>query len=114
MDALVLAAQRWNDLYQQDNKRAAAANEVQQHQLALYMSAAVLAELNRSAGSTIANSQFGSGFSSLSSAMEKLGKSFSDLLYYRDAEVVVSHSVDPQEDARTLLKNKETLARQAI
>lgn len=114
MDALVLASQRWNELYQSDTKRANASAKIQRRMLELYLSAGVLSQLNASAGSGVANAQFGSGFSNLSTSLDKLNKSFNDLIFYRDAEVVVSHSVDPQQDARTLLKDKESLARQAI
>lgn len=114
MDALVLAAQRWNDLHQNDIKRANATATIQRRMLELYLSAGVLSQLNSSAGSSIANAQFGSGFSNLSSSMDKLSKSYTDLLFYRDAEVVVSRSVDPSQNAQTLLGDKETLARQAI
>lgn len=114
MDALVLASQRWNDLHQNDVKRANATATIQRRLLELYLSAGVLSQLNASAGSSIANAQFGSGFSNLSSGMAKLSKPFTDLLFYRDAEVVVSRSVDPSQNAQTLLVDKETLARQAI
>src|SRR5699024_4725506 len=110
----IFAATRWNTLHQNDSKRAAAAASIQRSILELYLSAATLSHLNRSAGSTAFNTQFGSGFSSLSKILAQLTLPFSDLLVHRDSEVVLSQSVDPSRNNDTLLGDLERQARQAV
>lgn len=114
MDALQLAASRWNVVHQNDTKRAASAAAIQARTLELYLSAASLAYLNRSAGSAGFNTQFGSGFSSLARNVEQLRLPFSDLLFLRDTEVVLSRSVDPNSNSNTLLREMEQVARQSV
>ena len=114
MEALQIATQRWNSVFQNDARRATAATSVRTRMFDLYLSAAVLAQLNRSSGSAGNNAVFGSGFAALLRSLEELSLPFSDLLFMRDAEVVVSRSVDPQSDSRTLLGELEELARRAV
>jgi len=114
MEALQIAAQRWNGLYQNDIKREQAATYVRARTLDLYLSAAVLAHLNRSSGSSATSSIFGSGFAALLRTQEQLALPFDDLIFMRDAEVVVSQSVDPQSSSQTVLRELEDLARRAV
>lgn len=114
MEALQIAAQRWNSLYQDDRKREQAATYVRTRTLDLYLSAAVLSHLNRSSGSSATSSIFGSGFAALMRTQEQLSLPFNDLIFMRDAEVVVSRSVDPQSSSHTVLRELEDLARKAV
>lgn len=114
MDALQIAAQRWNSLYQDTVSRAQSASQVRSRMFDLYLSAAVLSQLNRASGSSAANSIFGSGFAALTRSLEQLSLPFSELVFMRDAEVVVSRSVDPNDNSRTLLADREELARRAV
>ncbi len=114
MEALQLAAQRWNALHQNDIKRVQARDAVRRRMFDLYLSAAILAELNRSSGSAGSSAAFGSGFSALMRSLEALSLPFNELVFMRDAEVVVSRSVDPESDSRTLLGDLEELARRAV
>ncbi|HWV37389.1 MAG TPA: hypothetical protein VN033_02815 [Vulgatibacter sp.] len=114
MEALQIAAQRWNGLYQNDLKREQAANYVRARTLDLYLSAAVLSHLNRSSGTSATSSIFGSGFAALLRTQEQLALPFDDLIFMRDAEVVVSQSVDPQSSSQTVLRELEDLARRAV
>src|SRR5690606_28331137 len=65
MEALQIAAQRWNSLHQDDRKREEAAAYVRGRTLDLCLAAAVLSHLNRSSGSSATSSIFGSGFAAL-------------------------------------------------
>lgn len=114
MEALQIAAQRWNGLHQNDTKREQAASYVRTRVLDLYLSAAVLSHLNRSSGSSATNSIFGSGFAALLRTQEQLSLPFNDLIFMRDAEVVVSQSVDPQSSSQTVLAELQDLARKAV
>lgn len=114
MEALQIAAQRWNSLHQDDRKREEAAAYVRGRTLDLYLAAAVLSHLNRSSGSSATSSIFGSGFAALMRTQEQLSLPFNDLIFMRDAEVVVSRSVDPLSSANTVLRELEELARKAV
>ncbi|MFZ5442623.1 MAG: hypothetical protein ACOZQL_21620 [Myxococcota bacterium] len=114
MDALQIAAQRWNALYQDDTNRARTSALVRTRSFDLYLTAAVLSQLNRAAGTSAFSSVFGSGFSSLMRSQEELALPFNERLFMRDAEVVVSRSVDPTGSSNTLLADREELARTAV
>lgn len=114
MDALQLLTERWNLLYQGDVQRQEAAAIVRQAAFRLYASAAVLQEVAQNTGSTYLVSEFGAGFSSLLQELGRLSLPFDDLLFARDAEVVVARSVDPLEDGRSLLGKAEEAARKAV
>lgn len=114
MEALQIAAQRWNSLHQNDLRREEAANYVRSRSFELYLAAAVLSHLNRSSGSSATSSIFGSGFAALMRTQEQLSLPFDDLIFMRDAEVVVSRSVDPQSSSNTVLRELEELARKAV
>ncbi len=114
MESLQIAADRWNSLYQNDVKRAESAGLVRSRMFDLYLSAAMLAQLGRSSGSSATNASFGAGFAAVLRSLESLSLPFNDLMFMRDAEVVVSRSVDPSSDSRTLLGELEELARRAV
>lgn len=114
MDALQIAAQRWNALYQDDTNRARTTAIVRTRSFDLYLAAAVLSQLNRAAGTSAFSSVFGSGFAALMRSQEELSLPFNERLFMRDAEVVVSRSVDPSSSANTLLADREQLARNAV
>jgi len=114
MEALQIAAQRWNGLHQNDIKREQAATYVRTRILDLYLSAAVLSHLNRSSGASATSSIFGSGFAALLRTQEQLQLPFDELIFMRDAEVVVSRSLDPQSSGQTLLGELQELARRAV
>lgn len=114
MDALQIAATRWNAIYQNGVQRLGAQRAVESRMFDLYLSAAVLAQLSRSSGSAGTSAVFGSGFAALLRSLEELSLPFNDLIFMRDAEVVVSRSVDPRAGATTLLSDLEGVARRAV
>jgi hypothetical protein len=114
MEALQIATTRWNALYQDTVNRQRSAALVRTRLFDLYLSAAVLTQLNRASGASANSSIFGSGFAALARALEELSLPFDQRLFMRDAEVVVSRSVDPSSSANTLLADREELARRAV
>jgi len=114
MESLQIATARWGALYQDTASREQAAALSRAHVFDLYVSAAVLSQLNRAAGMSVGNSVFGSGFAALTRSLETLSLPFNDLVFMRDAEVVVSRSVDPSSSSQTLLADREELARRAV
>jgi hypothetical protein len=114
MDALVLAAQRWNTLLLDGTDRSEASAEVSVRALDLYLVAGVASNLNLRAGAGFANATFGGGFGALARESRKLALSFDQLAYARDAEVVVSRSLDPMSDNFNLLSNLEDAAFEGI
>lgn len=114
MESLQIATQRWNSLYQDTVNRDRTAQLVRTRMFDLYLSAAVLTQLNRAAGATANSSIFGSGFAALMRSLEELSLPFNALIFMRDAEVVVSRSVDPSSSSNTLLADREELARRAV
>ncbi|HEY3353600.1 MAG TPA: hypothetical protein VGQ83_10145 [Polyangia bacterium] len=109
-DALVLATARWNQLYQDDASRAAKTAMVSRRMFDLYLLAGLLTNLNRDSGASFASGAFAGGFAHLMSQLSGLMLPFDRLVYARDAEVVVSTSVDPQSDNKTLLSERKTAA----
>ena len=103
MDALTLAAQRWNALYVSDSDRDRASQLVAARTRTLYVLAGLAQSLNNRAGAGFANSAFASGFGGLAVESGKLSLPFSELVYARDGEVVVSRSLDPSSTNFELL-----------
>ncbi len=114
MDALALLTTRWNVLLQDTTSRAQAAASVRATAAKLYASAAILQELARESGASYLSSSFGAGFSVLLRELNRLSMPFDVLLFARDAEVVTSRSLDPNMNSRSLLKERELAARNAV
>lgn len=114
MEATTLATQRLNTLYQEDVDRAEASVFVAERMVDLYVLAGLAGNLNLSAGSGFANATFGGGFAGLQRELRKLSLPFNELIYARDAEIVVSTSLDPESSNNTVLRDLETLARGEI
>ncbi|GEM_PF-3082464 len=114
MTALTTASARWNELYTDTITRAAKTSSVRKRMIDLYVAALVLSDLNKAGGNSSANASFGSGFRELLLSLEQLSRSFNDLVFMRDAEVVVPRSVDPMSDRNTLISERKTKAEQAV
>ncbi|MFZ5442624.1 MAG: hypothetical protein ACOZQL_21625 [Myxococcota bacterium] len=114
LDGLVLLTTRQNVLLQDAQSRRAAAASIRLDASRLYVAAAILQVLSREAGSSALSSTFGAGFGNLQRELSRLSLPFDELLFARDAEVVTSRSVDPTQNARTLLSEREALARAAV
>jgi hypothetical protein len=114
MDALTVGAQRWNELYDRAADRATKAADVQRRVRDLYLAAAAMVRFARDAGTGYQATAFGAGFSNLMRAESKLSQSFDELVFSRDAEVVVSTSLDPSSTNKTLLSERADAAAAAV
>ncbi|MFT6628323.1 MAG: hypothetical protein ACJA1R_001584 [Flavobacteriales bacterium] len=114
MDALTLAAQRWHALYVNGADRANATALVAERTLELYVLAGISYNLNLRGGAGFANATFGGGFGALARQVRQLSLPFDELIYARDAEVVVSRSLDPAADNFNLLQRLRTAALEGV
>lgn len=109
-DALSLGAARWNELFQDNESRNESATYVRERLFDLYVMAGVLSELNRLAGAGFASSAFVGGFEGIASELSQLSESQSSLIFARDAEVVVSTSLDPMMGTDAVLSSRREAA----
>jgi hypothetical protein len=109
-DALGLAASRWSDLYQDMTSRSESARYVREQLFDLYVMSGVMAELNRLAGAGFASAGLAGGFSVVASELQELSQPFSSLVFARDAEIVVSTSLDPTMNNDTVLSGRRATA----
>jgi hypothetical protein len=107
MDSLTLAATRWHTLLQGDAERAARRDYVSARMFDLYLSAGILKNLNLAADAGYLSARLGGGFAGLLRELGKLSMPFNELVYARDAEVVVNTSIDPLSGNDTLLSERE-------
>jgi len=114
LEAVTLAAQRYNDLVQDAPTRTEKADTIKTTMFDLYLLAGIATNLTRSSGAGYQATAFGAGFSELSRALGHLTRSFDDLVFARDAEVVVATSLDPENDNETLLGELQDTAEQEV
>ncbi|MBN2804713.1 MAG: hypothetical protein JXR91_16580, partial [Deltaproteobacteria bacterium] len=95
MEALTLASSRWDRLFQDSDSRKEKSEYVATKMMDLYLGAGVLTNLSRDMNSGYMATAFGAGFSNLMHRFNALSRSFDELVFARDAEVVVSTSLDP-------------------
>ena len=113
-DALALGARRWSEVLRGDGERADAAALVMTRTLDLYVLAGIASDLNLRAGAGFANATFGGGLTALANDAEALGLPFSELIHVRDADVVVTQSLDPADTNFNLLTRRAEDARAAL
>lgn len=113
IEGLSLATRRWDALYVDASSRAARAGFVSARARELYLAAGVLRNLNLSAGTGFLSAGLGAGFNTLQTELARLSQPFNELIYARDAEVVVSTSVDPTVSNAALLASLEAKANAA-
>lgn len=114
VDALDLSARRWDTLYQDARDREDASDFVASRLLGLYLSAGILKNLNLSANAGYLSGSLVGGFAALQEKVGRLSLPFSQLIYARDAEVVVSRSLDPTVGNDQLLGELEDQARDSV
>lgn len=114
IEALEVAGRRWDDVLQSQRERRATSTRLRGYGLDLYLSAGMLATLNRSSGMGGLNAVFGPSLSRYLRTVDALELDFNEKLFQRDATVVVSTSVDPSSTNQTLLREREQQARRAI
>ena len=112
--SLGLAAQRYSELYRLDAERAAKRDLVAQRTRELYMSALVIIQFHQTAGRAAQAASIATGLGALLERQSLLSKTFDDLLFARDGEVVVSTSLDPSDTSNGVLAARKTAALYAI
>lgn len=103
MESLVLGAQRWDALLQDESARAEKAALAAATMRDLYLMAGMLYQFNLESGAGYRNASLAGGFGNLIRQSSRLELSFEELAYARDAEVVVSTSLNPLQDNDSLL-----------
>ena len=113
-NSLGLAAQRYSELYRLDSERASKRDLVAQRTRELYMSAIVIIQLHQAAGKAAQAASIATGLGALLERQAVLSKSFDELLFARDGEVVISTSLDPNDTSNGVLRARRDTARTAI
>ncbi len=80
----------------------------------LYVLSGVVDDLNVAAGSAYASYGMAAGFAGLLNELRRLGLPFNALIFDRDAEVVVSKSLNPLKSDDEVLGDLETTAKKEI
>ena len=114
VNALGLGARRWNELLKGDAERAERSAFVSARTLEFYLYAGLGSVLNLRSDAGFANAAFSSGLSSLSRDANPLTLPFSELVYARDGDVVVTQSLDPASSNFNLLTRREEAATAAL
>ncbi len=109
-NGLALAARRWNELYLDAGNREESAAYVRERAFDLYLMSGVLSHVNRDAGAGFASAAFSGGFATIARELRALSLPFSSLIFARDAEVVVSTSLDPTRGGDTVLGERRDAA----
>lgn len=113
-DALTLLIERYNVIETQPSRRVSAANSIFEQTKLLYISAVEIQQLANTSGLSHTLVGIGPHLNQLLTEHGKLGVSINTLLFARDAEVVTSTSVDPNSNARSLLRERQQSAQDAI
>jgi len=113
-NSLGLAAQRYSELYRLDSERATKRDLVAQRTRELYMSAIVIIKLHQDAGKAAQAASIATGLGALLERQALLSKTFDELLFLRDGEVVVTTSVDPNDTSNGVLLARSRKAHDAI
>ncbi len=114
VDALGLGARRWNELLNGDAERAERSAFVSTRTLDFYLYAGLGSVLNLRSDAGFANATFSGGLSTLARDASPLALPFSELVYARDGDVVVTQSLDPASTNFNLLGRKEEAAMAAL
>jgi len=114
VDALGLGARRWNELLKGDAERAERSAFVSTRTLDFYLYAGLASVLNLRSDAGFVNATFSGGLSSLARDASPLSLPFSELVYARDGDVVVTQSLDPASSNFNLLGDREDAALGAV
>jgi hypothetical protein len=114
VDALGLGARRWNELLKGDAERAERSAFVSTRTLDFYLYAGLGSVINLRSDAGFANAIFSGGLSTLSRDASPLALPFSELIYARDGDVVVTQSLDPASSNFNLLSRREEAATAAL
>ncbi len=114
-DALNTGANRYNVLYTDDIQRKETAKRLNRYLFDLYFTGIVESAMNIRADQTSLNASFGKNLAAINDNIAALKMPFDDLVYLRDAEIVVSASLSniPGE-IPSVLTSRKKLAKDTI
>ena len=113
-EALALATRRYDSLLTSTAERLEEAANIRPNLIDLYIVGAVESRINLNNDATSINASFGPGLNEIINGIKSLDQSFEDLVYMRDAEIAVSHSLDPQNTNSNLLQRRKQAAIDAL
>ena len=113
-DSLSLGLRRYNTLYQNTIDRKTKAAQMRPHLFDLYYAGLVETALNKDYGNGSLNASYGKDLFTNVSTLRQLDRSFSSLVFMRDAEVVTSTSVDPLTGNALVLSDRKKLAKETV
>jgi hypothetical protein len=123
-EVLQTSADRWNAVLDQATAREEKARELYSLTTDLYLSAGILSEFNKRAGASSEDDGAGNGANFLNGdfailrdvteSIEQLSKSYNELIFARDAELVFVTSVDPTAGPLSALSNRRDRANSLV
>ncbi len=113
-EALLLGAQRWNEVVDDNAHRQERAAFLRARATELYLTMGILMDFNRAAEAGAQSSILASNFSDLIDAIDELAMPFDEAVFARDAEVVTARSLDPLSDNDSLLRERAEFAMDAV
>ncbi|MBO4350046.1 MAG: hypothetical protein J6A01_03745, partial [Proteobacteria bacterium] len=111
-DAVSVSLRRYNELLTKTTDRTAKASAYYPHLFDLYFAGLVESDINKNTDNTSLNGGYGNSFYHNLMTLAKLNQSFDALVYMRDAEIVVSNSLNSDNDnvlSRRAERAKSTL-----
>ena len=95
---MALGLRRYDALLQSTSDRVSKASQFRPYLFDMYYAGLVETAINRDTGNGSLNGAYGKNLFENVSRLRKLGQSFDDLVFMRDAEVVTSTSLDPSQN----------------
>lgn len=121
-ETLRTSADRWNGILDESGNRSDKARELYGLASDLYLAAGILSKFNLSAGASSEEDGDGANFLNgdfvvlrdVFDAIDQLSQSYNELIFARDAELVLVTTVDPLAGPLTALDGRRTAARDIV
>jgi hypothetical protein len=113
-NTIALGLKRYNALLENTIDRTQKAAEMQGYLLDMYYVGLIESSINLETENSSLNSTYGKNLYENVSNIRMLNQSFDDLIFMRDAEVVVSTSLDPASSNKSVLAERKSLAEKTL